>query len=111
MRILPIRTKNVRTDLRPAPSGQVSDASSRECGFEKLEINPHVAGLGLDWQVHGVQSLKMRGKCLRQVAGSGQGWVHRKPFFLGYTGAGKDLSTIYCMEATDKCAIWIAEEV
>ena len=30
--------KDVRTDLRPAPSGQVSDAGSREYSLEKLEM-------------------------------------------------------------------------
>lgn len=62
--MLPNRTKDVRTDLRLAPSGQVSDAGSREYGFEKLEINPHVAGLGLDWKVCGMQ-------CLKRCGGSG----------------------------------------
>lgn len=70
--ILPIRTKNVRTNLRLASSGQVSDGGSSECSFEKLELtNSHAAGLGLDWQVHAMLYLKMWGKRLRQGAGSG----------------------------------------
>jgi len=66
VRMLPVRTKDVRTDLRPAPGSQVSDAGSREYGFEKLEINPYVAGLGLDWKVCGMQ-------CLKRCGGSGWG--------------------------------------
>jgi len=56
-------TKNIRTDLRPMPSGQVSGASSKECCFVRWEItSPHVASLKLDCQVKGMKYLKTQGK-------------------------------------------------
>lgn len=52
-------TKNIKTDLRPMPSGQITGANSKEYCFVKLEItSSHVACLKLDCQIKGMKCLK-----------------------------------------------------
>lgn len=65
-------------------------------------------GLGLEGMWHAVLE-KMWGKWLRQDAESS--WIHRKALFWVTQGLGTELRTDSSMEASDKWAIPIADEV